>query len=196
MQVWQHVVSFGIFSLAFPHNSSKNHFFTSFRNNFWNFAKPHRLSRDYMRKTSLNIIFLTFLFVGCINTKKRDEQKNPSSNVIADKNELQKFETTAIALIYERDTLLTITTEKYDSILKYELVEIPKYSKTQPDSLYFKNAYNTLNYGSEQGQDLYYLIYARYLSLNDNKHIPKAIKDELEELFYSINLFIQTNGTF
>jgi len=138
-----------------------------------------------MKNNNAFIIFIVLLICGCNITNNKDQKERTSAENISDKD--------AIVLEYDKDILLTLSTSEYDSIIKYQLVEIPQHNKLSPDSLYYKKASNTLQYGSEQGQDLYYLIYAQYLSLNDNKHIPVKVKNNVEELFYDINLFMETN---
>jgi hypothetical protein len=138
-----------------------------------------------MKNNNAFIMFIVLLIYGCNIANNKDQHERTSGENISDKD--------AIVLAYDKDTLLTLSISEYDSIIKYELVEIPQHNKLSPDSLYYKKATNTLNYGSEQGRDLYYLIYARYLSLNDNKHIPAEVKKNVEELFYDINLFMETN---
>jgi hypothetical protein len=138
-----------------------------------------------MKKNNAFIIFIVLLIYGCNIANNKDQHELTSAENISDKD--------AIVLAYDNDTLLTLSTSEYDSIIKDELIEIPQHNNLSPDSLYYKKATNRPNYGSEQGRDLYYLIYARFLSLNDNKHISAKVKNNVEELFYNINLFMETN---
>ena len=145
-----------------------------------------------MNKINTLVVFsiLPLIFTSCNNIKS--EKISESTDDIAyyfpqDSN--KNF----IILEYRGDTLQTLSKSEYEDILKNELKEIVEYQTLSPDSLYHIQAHRTLNYGSEQGQDLYYLIYAKYLSENMNKDIPEKIKNDLEELFHSVNVFMNEN---
>ena len=124
------------------------------------------------------LLFLSIATFGCNTFEKK--QKDAAINTY------DRY----IILEYAGDTLVTFSKSEYDSILNHVLPEIVQNQSVHPDSLYFKHAYTTLDFGSEQGRDLFYLIYAKHLSETTNKNIPKKTVYEIEELFYSLNLYM------
>jgi hypothetical protein len=142
-------------------------------------------------KTFLVYSILPLLFSSCNNIKsdKISELADTTVNFLP-----QDSNKNFIILEFRGDTLQTLSKSDYEDILKNELQEIVEYKTLSPDSLYHIQANRTLNYGSEQGQDLYYLIYAKYLSENMNKDIPEKAKNDLEEIFHSVNVFMNENG--
>ena len=138
-----------------------------------------------------NIFIITLYIAGCTNSSKKESvKKNTVKTFSKQKKQVKTKEDEPIYMEYLENDQVVIEDSLYRKIIKNELSEIPKFSKMYPDSLYFKKAFNTLKYGSEQGQDYFYQIYARYLSLHENKGIPKQQMDELETIYYRINVFI------
>ena len=142
-------------------------------------------------KTLVVFLILPLLFLSCDNIKseKISESTDDTVNYLP-----QDSNKNFIILEFRGDTLQTLSKSDYEDILNNELQEIVEYKTLSPDSLYHIQADRTLNYGSEQGQDLYYLIYAKYLSENMNKDIPEKVKNDLEELFHSVNVYMNEIG--
>ena len=138
-----------------------------------------------------NIFIITLCIAGCTNSSKKERvKKNNVKPFSKQKKQVKTKEDEPIYIKYAQNDQVVIEASLYRKIIKNELSEIPKFSKMYPDTLYYKKAFNTLVYGSEQGQDFFYQIYARYLSLHENKGIPKQQMDELETIYHSINVFI------
>lgn len=143
---------------------------------------------------SLSLLFS--IIISSCNIISNEQTKNSMqpSNKDSQENKADTFENDYfIILAYGKDTIQTLSPKEYEEVLKNDLTEISENKSMSPDTLYNLKAYNTLNYGSEQGQDLFYLIYAKYLSENANKDIPLNVKEELEELLYSLNIFMNEN---
>lgn len=134
-----------------------------------------------MGKSTIKIILLTLIFNSC----NQSRQSNSLNDNLIEKD--------ILALVYTEDTLRSISKKEYETILKEKLTEIPKHNNLNPDSLYNQKPEKSPDFNSEQGKDFYYLIYAHYLSSNDNKAIPHQEVEEIEELYYTINLFMHTS---
>lgn len=124
------------------------------------------------------------------NSNKQLQSAKKSSD---NKNQTINEDKHYIKVEYPNHNNISITKAEYINLLKNELKEITSKYYLSPDTLYHLNAFKSLSFSSEQGQDLFCQIYARYLSENKNKAIPTKIKNELEEIFYSINNFINEN---
>jgi hypothetical protein len=142
-------------------------------------------------RTLVVFFILHLIFIKCNNTKSEKIIDSVYTPVNYLQNEVNK---NFIILEFRGDTLQTISKSDYEDFLKNELSEIVQYETLYPDSLYHIQAYNSLNFGSEQGQDLYYLIYSKYLSENINKDIPQKMSNDLEDLFHSVNIFFNENS--
>jgi hypothetical protein len=133
---------------------------------------------------------LIILLISACTPYHRKKELKPTTKLISKKEKEIKPEDEPIVIAYAGEVLTYIDAKEYRTIIKNELKEIPQFSKMHPDTLYFKKAYNTLKFGSEQGQDLFFQVYAHYLTLHENKGIPKSKITELEKIYYKINVFI------
>lgn len=135
--------------------------------------------------TSILIIFI----VSCTTQTSKQNIKQYSEK-ISKKDKIRKYENKPINIPYTQSDNFSIEDSEYRKILENELTEIPNFCKLHPDSLYHIKAFKTLKYGSEQGRDFFYQIYARYLSSHENKIIPRQTIVEIEEMYYLINIFV------
>lgn len=90
-----------------------------------------------------------------------------------------------LILQYEDRVVAKFTRHEYEKVLQLELPEIVHSPGIHPDSLYDSHAIKTLNYGSEQGKDVFCFLYSTYFS---EKYPDKEkLRKKLLDVFYSIN---------
>ena len=78
-----------------------------------------------MNNKNTFIFFFVLLTYSCNNANNKD---NDVQTVV--KNSAENI---AIVLEYNNDTLITLSTAEYDSIIQNELVEIPQHGKSHPE---------------------------------------------------------------
>ncbi len=90
-----------------------------------------------------------------------------------------------LILQYEDRVVAKFTRQEYEKVLQLELPEIVHSPAIHPDSLYDSHAIKTLNYGSEQGKDVFCFLYSTHFS---EKYPDKEkLRKKLLDVFYSIN---------
>ncbi|WP_031457362.1 hypothetical protein [Flavobacterium chungangense] len=152
-----------------------------------------------MRQFILILIFI-FGFLSCKNQPKQVEKITNAKRKTAIKKNINSNYYT------QKDTIL-ITTEIGDT-LKYtksdfnkiinEHPELIQEFPTNPDILYY-NFVNSVDFGSEQGQDVYFILYAHFLKQKNGIEKYTHQRKKLIEIYSMINsLFghFQYGGTY
>lgn len=133
---------------------------------------------------------MLFLVFSCGKNETTLEEKTENSQQKL--TETQKQPTKIIKHItYKKDTIGILEEEIYNRTIND--YDFKKYDKISPEELYNKKAYQTLDFGSEQGKDLFFIIYEHYFFKKNKNNINPQELEEFRRLYYVMN-WINNNG--
>jgi hypothetical protein len=146
-------------------------------------------------KLSLCLLSL-FILAGC-NNPSRSKKNSPkdTTRVIAKAHTLQPADVDSVNISTVNTDTIYITRGKLSKILKYypglteEFIEHPDiaYGKRGLQAKEEQDPDSYINFGSEQGQDSYYAIYAYYLKQRNGEYKYTAQRTKLVQLYRDIN---------
>ena len=167
---------------------------------------------------------LLLCLAGCMNKPNKNEPVQKS--ILSDENKIKgktflslpkekvdrtKFHTTkSIVIVYvSAGDTLRYSREEFNDIVD-NFPELYEGHITDPDTTYARSALwvdrmdslgnvNRLSFGSEQGQDQYYMLYAYFLQHKNGIQKYAARRKKLLEIYYTLNnLFgqLQYGGTY
>ena len=107
------------------------------------------------------------------------------------------FYTSKDSVLINEDLKIYVTKEEYNSTIDSCPEFVDEYI-TSPDNMYNRKD-STLEFGSEVGQDSYYLYYAHFLQMKYEEEDYTEVRKNLSSIYYDLNyIFKELNqgGTF
>jgi hypothetical protein len=159
------------------------------------------------------IFIVVFIFSSCNNQTRTNPSKQFDTTVISNLLSVEKSE------FYARSDSVIISSKHFDT-LKYSKEEFNQIIDNFPSlylsipvnpdlsyaqSGYFKDVIEAdgrtkhLSFGSEQGQDTYYILYAYFLRQKQNEKSLDSVRENLIQIYQAINDvfgYINYGGTF
>ncbi len=149
-------------------------------------------------------IIILLVILGCNShgnqTEKSKVKESSNKTTTLQQKENSKYYTKNDTVLIDTETgsTLKFSKAKFNQIVD-EHPELYSEFVYNPDDLYYKYGNNIVSFGSEQGQDTYYILYAYFLKQKNGIEIFAEQRRKLIDIFLHLNTlfsYLQYGGTY